>query len=394
MSDVLAPTKRLTAQVLGFSLVVMAIAAALGIVTARGISGQLRRLAEAASRIGNGDFDTPIEAPAGSEIGALADSLRVMAANLKATTASMDRLNAEIEERRKAEATLAVARQKLIETAHNAGKAELASTVLHNVANALNSISVLAGTVRSRLSRLKLDNLKRVAGMFEQHRDNLANFVTTDEKGSKLSTYLAYLSTELEDEQRYMLGKIDALAEQVHRIAEMISVQQSHTKPYGLIELVAVSDLIENAVELNIASIEQHGIQLVRRYAPLPPIEVDCSAVIQILVNLISNAVYAVLASDKEKKVITLSARAMTDEFIQIEVTDNGVGIAPENATRIFEYGFTTKKRGHGFGLHGSAIAAKAMGGKVVAYSRGAGQGATFILELPVKARMPDEVQV
>jgi len=68
---------------------------------------------------------------------------------------------------------------------------------------------------------------------------------------------------------------------------------------------------------------------------------------------------------------------------VQIYVTDNGVGIAAENLTRVFAFGYTTKKAGHGFGLHSSALAAREMGGSLVAQSDGPGQGATFVLELP-----------
>lgn len=72
------------------------------------------------------------------------------------------------------------------------------------------------------------------------------------------------------------------------------------------------------------------------------------------------------------------------DETARITVSDNGVGIAVENLTRIFAHGFTTKKNGHGFGLHSSALAAKELGGSLRASSEGPDRGATFILELPL----------
>jgi len=69
-----------------------------------------------------------------------------------------------------------------------------------------------------------------------------------------------------------------------------------------------------------------------------------------------------------------------------ISVCDTGVGIEQENLTRIFSHGFTTKADGHGFGLHTSALAAKAMGGSITAHSEGSGKGATFIIELPLNS--------
>jgi signal transduction histidine kinase len=68
-------------------------------------------------------------------------------------------------------------------------------------------------------------------------------------------------------------------------------------------------------------------------------------------------------------------------------VSDNGVGIASENLTRIFNHGFTTRKDGHGFGLHSGALAAREMGGALWAQSDGPGKGATFTLELPLSAK-------
>jgi signal transduction histidine kinase len=75
---------------------------------------------------------------------------------------------------------------------------------------------------------------------------------------------------------------------------------------------------------------------------------------------------------------------ANEDGRLKISVIDNGVGIPPENLTKIFNHGFTTRKDGHGFGLHSGALAATEMGGALVAHSDGPGQGASFTLELPV----------
>jgi signal transduction histidine kinase len=72
-----------------------------------------------------------------------------------------------------------------------------------------------------------------------------------------------------------------------------------------------------------------------------------------------------------------------------IEVIDTGVGIPPENLERIFSHGFTTRKEGHGFGLHSCALAAKDLGGSLHAESAGPGQGATFTLTLPVTQQEP-----
>ena len=105
--------------------------------------------------------------------------------------------------------------------------------------------------------------------------------------------------------------------------------------------------------------------------------------VLQILVNLVKNAADALGENSKEPRGITLLTTLEEGNRVKISVRDNGIGISQENLTRIFAHGFTTKKTGHGFGLHTGALAAKEMGGALIAQSDGHGTGATFILELP-----------
>jgi len=105
---------------------------------------------------------------------------------------------------------------------------------------------------------------------------------------------------------------------------------------------------------------------------------------LQILINLIRNAKYALDDVERIDKKIVISICAPNERYIQIVVADNGIGISPENLTRIFAHGFTTREGGHGFGLHSGAIAARSMGGAITVASAGIGQGATFTLELPI----------
>src|SRR5206468_3937091 len=124
-------------------------------------------------------------------------------------------------------------------------------------------------------------------------------------------------------------------------------------------------------------------VQAVREFKDVPDVTVDKQKVLQILVNLIRNAKHACDETGRPDKRLTLGI-ANGNGRIKISVRDNGVGIPPENLTRIFNHGFTTRKDGHGFGLHSSALAAKEMGGSLSVHSEGQGRGATFILELPV----------
>jgi C4-dicarboxylate-specific signal transduction histidine kinase len=142
--------------------------------------------------------------------------------------------------------------------------------------------------------------------------------------------------------------------------------------------------LVEDALRMNTGALARHEITLVRDFAPVPPLTVEKHKVLQILVNVIRNAKYACDESAHKDKQIKLRI-FQREQWVCVAVADNGVGIAPENMTRIFNHGFTTRKDGHGFGLHSGALAAAELGGKLTAQSDGPGQGATFTLELPLR---------
>ncbi|HEX8539450.1 MAG TPA: ATP-binding protein, partial [Cystobacter sp.] len=146
-------------------------------------------------------------------------------------------------------------------------------------------------------------------------------------------------------------------------------------------------ELIDDALRLHSTSFERLGIRIRREYDELPQVPLDRHKLLQILVNLLTNARHALLESGRDAKLLSLRVRKGEDERLRIEVSDNGVGITPEHMQRMFEHGFTTKKDGHGFGLHASALAAREMDGRLSCASAGPGQGATFTVELPLRPR-------
>jgi len=112
---------------------------------------------------------------------------------------------------------------------------------------------------------------------------------------------------------------------------------------------------------------------------------VDKHTVLQILVNLIRNAKYACDESTRSDKLVTVRIFKHGNDGVNIQITDNGVGIPRENLSRLFSRGFTTRSDGHGFGLHSCLLATKEMGGALTAHSDGSGLGAVFTLVLPVQ---------
>jgi PAS domain S-box-containing protein len=290
-----------------------------------------------------------------------------------------------ITQRKESQAQLKATQEKLIETAHRAGMAEVATDVLHNVGNVLNSVNISTTLITEKITYSELENLRKVVNLINDNSDNLGTFLTEDAKGKHIPAYLTEISKYLQDEQADIINRLRVLADNVEHIREIVSTQQSYAKAVGVEVQVSLAELVEDAIQINSAGLERHGTQLTRDFEELPDIHVDKQKVLQILVNLISNAKYALSDSDKEKKLLTVRIRKHGECNVRVEVADNGVGVPKENLTRIFSHGYTTKQYGHGFGLHSSALAAKGLGGSLSVQSDGIGNGATFTLGLPLK---------
>lgn len=275
--------------------------------------------------------------------------------------------------------------RKLVDTSRSVGMAEVATGVLHNVGNVLNSVSVSATLVNDRLRRSKAGNLRRAAAMLREKNGHLAEFLTADPKGKMLPDYLCKVADELADEQDDAISEMTCVGQHIEHIKEIVAMQQSYAKVSGAYEDLSAADLVEDAVQMNLAGFERHLIHVVRETdADLPLVCADRHKVLQILINLLRNAKHAMDSESVENKQLTIRVALVAPNRVGISVCDTGVGIAPENMLKIFNHGFTTKKDGHGFGLHSGANAAKEMGGRLTVQSKGTGQGATFTLELPV----------
>jgi len=277
--------------------------------------------------------------------------------------------------------------RQLIGTSRLAGMAEVATGVLHNVGNVLNSVGVAATVVVDRLRHSKVANLRRATAVLREQNGRLAEFLTTDPKGKLIPEYLATVADQLAGEQTKLIAKMDSVGQHIEHIKEIVAMQQTYAKVSGIYENLAVVALVEDALRMNAAAFDRHGIDPVREFAEnIPLVRVDRHKVLQILINLLRNAKYAMDAQSGHPKRLVVQVGPAFPNRVRITIADNGVGIAPEHLTRIFSHGFTTKKDGHGFGLHSGANAAKEMGGTLTVRSDGPGKGAEFTLELPAVA--------
>ena len=294
-------------------------------------------------------------------------------------------LNQEIASKEKAQRDLEDTHRQLMDTSRQAGMAEVATSVLHNVGNVLNSVNVSATLAADHVRRSKVSNVARLRDLLHQHRGDLGRFLTEDPKGRMIPAYLDSLAESLTKEQAAVIAELSALRNNIDHIKDVVAMQQSYAKTSGVTESISVPDLVEDALRMNAGSLARHDVDVARDYAGRPVITVEKNKVLQILVNLIRNAKYACDESGRTDKLILL--RTTTDERgVEISVIDNGVGIPAENLTRIFAHGFTTRKHGHGFGLHSGALAARELGGSLTVRSDGPGKGATFTLRLPYKS--------
>jgi len=272
---------------------------------------------------------------------------------------------------------------RVITLAHQEGMAQVSANVLHNVGNVLNSINVAATLVSDRVSDSELAGLKGISTALEKHKNNLGDFITKDTQGSQLPGYIKMLTEYWEKEQIAITDTMKKLMNNIQHIKYVINLQKSNSIKTGLEQLVSIEELLDESLAISNIMGSQSDIKIEKYYGDIKPFIVDKLKLIQIFINLVSNGKHALIDSSIKNKLLILRTNINDQGNIIIQIIDNGIGIAPENLSHLFVHGFTTRKEGHGFGLHASAIAIKEMKGEIRAHSEGIGKGATFTIEFP-----------
>jgi hypothetical protein len=273
-------------------------------------------------------------------------------------------INRDITERKEWESRLEKMHAQLLDVSRQAGMAEVATSVLHNVGNVLNSVNTSATIIADRLKNSKSGGIAKLLELFQQHNGDLAGFLAQPGRADQVLEYLASLADHLRTEESGLCREVEELTGNIEHIKEIVVMQQSYAKISGITETVSATALVEDAIRMNNAAMIRHGIELTKFFESTPPITVEKHKVLQILVNVIRNAKYACDDSGRDDKHIAIRVRNTADR-VKIEVSDNGVGIPKENLTRIFNHGFTTRSTGHGFGLHSGSLAAQELGGPI-----------------------------
>ncbi len=293
----------------------------------------------------------------------------------------------DVTERRQAEAEKQELQRQLIDASRQAGMAEIATGVLHNVGNVLNSVNVSVGLVSQRVREMRLPSFAKLLDLIRSQKDQFGSFVSNDPRGKCLPDFLEQLYKCFDDDQKLISNELTQLVSGIDHIKEVVRMQQSCASgPSTVLMPIDPTSIMEDAIKVNMVSMEKHRVHLKREYEPcLPVLPLDKHKVLQILINLIANAKGATCDPSVADRHITVSVGRIGDgKTLEFRVSDNGVGIEPANFPKLFRHGFTTREDGHGFGLHSSANAATEMRGSLRGESDGPGTGATFILTLPV----------
>jgi PAS domain S-box-containing protein len=285
--------------------------------------------------------------------------------------------------RNRAQRDLDILHGQLVLASRQAGMAEVATGVLHNVGNVMTSVNLIVHDVQDRLRNTRLAHLHRVVEVLQREQPRLAEYLSTDQAGRKMTEFLAQLDEHLKGENQQLLTDVEGLVRHFEHIREIIVTQQGSAQLFGVLEVLSPAQLFEDALRLNAESLERHGITLERIFQATASVQADRHKVLQILANLLKNAKDALQVVKPGERSLRVRVAAVDDRLIALSVEDNGPGISRENLTRIFQHGFTTKPTGHGYGLHSSVLAAREMGGDLVATSDGLGKGSTFTLTLP-----------
>lgn len=292
----------------------------------------------------------------------------------------------DITKQKAAEEELAAAQKELISRAHRAGMADIATGTLHNVGNILNSVKTSSHVIFDIVNSDTMNGYKKANEMLRDNIEQLETFICQNPKGLKLMRYYLKLEDVLDEREEKIKEHLQRLKDKVDAISDVIAAQQSYAGNRSLAEFYFLPDIIDDALTMQSNSMERYHIQIEKQFQPVPKVKVQKTKLVHILINLIRNAKDAMMDIPAENRKLTLAVTQKNGNIF-IKAIDTGVGIEKEIIDKIFSHGFTTKKTGHGFGLHSSANYMSEMGGRMWAESKGENQGATIVLCFPLMSQ-------
>jgi signal transduction histidine kinase len=361
------------------------------------ITAPLAQLTAATHAISQGDYEQAVAIDSDNEVGVLSRNFESMRGNilnhrrelekknasLLEAQAELEDLNQNLEQKvRLRTEELHRVQAQLIDAARDAGKAEIAINVLHNIGNVINSVNVSNQKNNELLRNSGMENLLQAVALLRQNRESLAEYLTNDDKGRLVPELLDRLTQALGGEHDNLLSNTQRLEHNISLVKSIISTQQAYAKLGGMVENFDIGHVVRESVNLQEALLQKNHVRVELSVNEDLLVEGDRTKVHHVVNNLLINAREALFSTNPAERLIRISA-AMVDDQIVLEVEDNGEGIAPEHLESIFRHGFTNKADGHGFGLHSCANDIGEMGGTIEAFSKGPGTGARFRIILP-----------
>jgi len=296
----------------------------------------------------------------------------------------------ELVEKRTTE--LRIAQAQLVETAHRAGMAEIATGILHNIGNSITGIYVNVTQLLKSINKLNFERLLQALKMIKLNLGKLDSYLVEDSRGEKVLPYMELALNSMAEQRKEALADLKDLNEQVANICEIVTLQQSYAKGSRVLWLERrIDEILMNAIRIQNDLIERYRVTVETDFSYTKPARVESHQLLQVFVNIIKNAIESIITQKPDPKVIHISNRLNENtktntSMVEVVIKDNGIGFIPELKDQIFNYGFTTRKTGGmGFGLHFCANYIQSIGGSIKAESEGSGKGATFIIKIPLK---------
>ena len=259
------------------------------------ITRPLLAFTQATDRVASGDFHVELDTSREDELGQLARSFRLMADKVQHREEALRQANEGLEHRvEERTRELKDVHLQLVQTARRAGMAEIATNVLHNVGNVLNSVYTSAQLARERHGGDAAGARgPRGRPCSRSTRPTSAPSSPRTSAGATSLPFLGKLGQNLVDERQEIVSLLDDVGRYTEHIGDIVKVQQNYARTPRVHEPVQLAELVEDALRINAAGLTRHQVKVERHLAPLPPVLTDKHKVLMILVNLISNAKYA-----------------------------------------------------------------------------------------------------
>jgi len=270
--------------------------------------------------------------------------------------------------------------QLLMENAHQAGMAEVAANVLHNLGNALNSINTSTEIIHAIHQESPFPLLEKIANLLRHHQEDIDTFFTKDQTGKKVPAALMEVTQSLHKLRSNIGQEIHVLQNHVTRLRQLINAQQEYVSVDGAVFEGHVSSCLEEALQIERLNLEKNRVEVERDYQNLPVIKLQKSKLLRVLIHLINYANDAMAKQPSRRLRLTIR---QSGHQAQIQIRDSSNGLTQENLRILFHQNFSGDLKSQQWSLHYCATAATEMGGSLQADST-LGQGSVFTLSLPI----------